>query len=307
MYDRTSASVDLFAGATTPAPTAAIASPAVEHRRRLARLRALQLQSDPSRRVLPWPYIALLLAELGVLVALVAWNGGTRALPLAYELGWAGGASMIIMHVYSLRRNLRLFSRLGPIRAWPEFHIFMGAQSFLFLAYHSLDVMHVNSLAGFALGATVVVVVSGMFGRYLFAMLPRAAHGVRLAIDEVRYELAELARAADDVPALASTLAAPSPTPDLDRLGLCGLIAADVGLRRERRRLRAELRCRPELAPYASLLERRLELGRRASTLEVAQRVFGHWTVFHRPLAFAVLGGMVLHVLAHFMFRPFTG
>jgi hypothetical protein len=274
---------------------------------RAGNLRAAELKSDPSRRILPWPYVALLALELAVLTSLVVRNGGTRALPYAYELGWAGAISMIGMQVYSLRRHVRALSGLGPIRVWLEFHIFAGLQGLLLVVYHSLDRLHVDSVAGFALAATIIVAASGIFGRYMFSMLPRAARGVHLEIGEIRAELTRLDKESGVDPAVVLELAGAG-ADDLDptALGIAGLIAADWRLRRQQWRLYRALRGRPELVPYGPLLHRRLVLTRRAATLEAAQRVFSGWMLLHRPLAFALFGALVLHVLAHFAFRPFV-
>src|SRR5438094_505158 len=79
--------------------------------------------------VLPaWAY-ALLAAEVGALVWLhyahPEESGGDR---YSFELGWAGLGSMVLMHVYSLRRRVRAMAGMGKLRSWLRFHIFLGLQ-----------------------------------------------------------------------------------------------------------------------------------------------------------------------------------
>src|SRR5437870_3513398 len=91
----------------------------------------------PMEVVLPLPYYLLLVAEAAGLVGLHFYrpeeSGGAHA---SYLLGWAGTASMAIMHVYSLRRRVRAMRTWGPLRSWLHFHIFMGLQGALFVSYH---------------------------------------------------------------------------------------------------------------------------------------------------------------------------
>src|SRR4051794_7591963 len=94
--------------------------------------------AESERAVLPWPYVAVLLAEVTVLGTLVALLG--RALPLTYELGWAGVASMLAMQIYSLRRRVRALRHWGALRTWLDLHIFLGLQGFVFVAYHSVGI-----------------------------------------------------------------------------------------------------------------------------------------------------------------------
>lgn len=271
----------------------------------MAEIRAAEMASDPSRRLLPWPYVAILLAETLILTTLLVIHRSRGDLPLAREMGWMGAGSMVAMQVYSLRKRVRLFARLGPIRAWLEFHIFAGLQGALMIAYHSAGISRIATLAGADLALMMIVVASGFYGRYLFAMLPRAASGTRLTLAEIRDELDALGSAAEDLPAelVRAADGGSPPQQDLAHLTLTALLAADWRLRAQRRRFRKVARRYRDRAQRA-LLDRRLYLERRLITIEAADRVFSRWTLFHRPLTFALLGATALHVLSAFVYGP---
>jgi hypothetical protein len=127
--------------------------------------------STSTRSPLPWPYVAILIAEAIVLTVLYASH--RPEVPLQYEIGWAGTISMLLMQVYSLRRRMRILWRFGAISHWLEAHIFLGLQGFLFVVYHSVGVQIDTGFASMNIIFVTVIVVSGLFGRYLYGRLPR--------------------------------------------------------------------------------------------------------------------------------------
>lgn len=122
--------------------------------------------------MLPWPCIAILGAEVVVLGGLVA---ASRARPpLTYEAGWLGAGSMLVMQLYSVRRRLRALRHLGSLRGWLDAHVFFGLQGFALTAYHSIGVSPSANLAAINFALVGVVVLTGVVGRYLYGLLPRA-------------------------------------------------------------------------------------------------------------------------------------
>src|SRR5688572_30518482 len=99
---------------------------------------------------------------------------------------------MLVMHVYSLRRRVRAMARWGRIRSWLEVHIFLGLQGAMLVTFHSLHLSTLTNISGLTFALTLVVVCSGIFGRYLFAQLPKSISGERLSAAQVGEELAVL-------------------------------------------------------------------------------------------------------------------
>ncbi len=233
---------------------------------------------DEDRPVLPWPYVAILIGEALVLgILAVAFR---PAPPYAYELGWAGVASMFVMQLYSLRRRLRALRQAGPLRAWLDAHIFLGLQGFVLVGYHSVGISPSPNLAAINFALVGTVIISGIVGRYLYGFIPRARHGQAIAYEQL----------------VATLGAAPLPA-ELRReaRGLGDLVRLD----RARRRLLRSITDDPAASFSA---QRQIALASRISALEVADRWFARWTLFHRPLAFLLLGITSLHVLAHYAY-----
>ena len=223
--------------------------------------------------------------------------GGT----LGVGLGFLGTFLMLAMLLYTVRKALPLWRVLGPPSGWLRFHVICGIGGPLAIWVHTGFVWPVG-LVAVAFWCMVAVALSGVFGRYVYAMVPRATGGRTLALGEAASALADLraelvaSTAGVDPQRLAEALAAVQDfsvpvrsVPDLLRL--------NGELRRRRRvvdgvvsELPTELQERARQAFHGQLkLKRGLEAGR------VAGRLLRYWHLFHRPLA----GAMYLIVAVH--------
>ena len=107
----------------------------------------------------------------------------TREIPPASELFGHGigivGFLMMLMTetLYSLRKRSRTV-RWGKMSSWLEFHIFTG----LFGPY--LVLLHTswkfNGIAGVTTLFTIIIVISGFIGRYIFTRIPRTLDGLEI-------------------------------------------------------------------------------------------------------------------------------
>jgi hypothetical protein len=238
---------------------------------------------DRERPALPWPYLAILVVEIFVLGGMLAASRGRP--PMTYEMGWIGCGSMLVMQGYSVRRRVRALRNLGPLHAWLDLHVFLGLQGFVLVAYHSVGVSPQVTLAAVNFALVAAIVVTGLFGRYVYRLLPRAR------ADDAR-AYAELG---------ATILRGMTPPAALRRecRGVLDLVGLDLARRRALRRLLRDPAMTPERAHAA---RRSILLASRISALEVADRWCSRWILLHRPLAILLLGITTLHVLAHFAY-----
>lgn len=292
----------------------------------------------PTEVVLAAPLYALLIAEVIGLAWLYATQSVSASSTLGRSIGWIGIASMLAMHVYSVRRRVGALRGWGPLRVWLQLHIFLGLQGALFVLFHSLHVHTFGNLAGITLALTVIVVCSGIFGRYLFSIIPKTLSGERMTATEIEDELratqerisakhkaaggealgyqatVPATAAAVDAPTTPAILAAIEAPQRLDqKLPLTALIKEDLRTRRMlaelRRATREEKRkaTSPEMAELAELTLRRGMLARRLAMLAAADRLFRNWTVLHKPLTYLLAGSAILHVIAHYIYAAQYG
>jgi hypothetical protein len=189
---------------------------------------------------------------------------------LGHSLGILGFGLMLMTEtLYSLRKRAMRRPR-GSMRAWLQFHIVTGIVGSYLVLLHSA--WSFNGLAGGLTFMTVVVVISGFIGRYIYTAVPRTADGLvieaevlQLQLDAVRREVAQ------------PVLAGPATLPVAARsLALAGTAILPVGVRR------------PDPAPARRLRE----LERQMAALRWARRALATWHTIHIPL------GMALFVMA---------
>ena len=121
---------------------------------------------------------AILITGLYALVVIF-----TREIPAASDwfghgLGIFGFLLMLITEtLYSIRKRMRTV-RFGRMSLWLQFHIFTGLVGPYMVLLHTS--WKFNGLAGVTTLLTVVIVISGFVGRYIYTRIPRTADGVAI-------------------------------------------------------------------------------------------------------------------------------
>ena len=107
----------------------------------------------------------------------------TREIPPAadlfgHTLGIIGFILMLMTEIlYSLRKRSRS-ARWGRMSSWLEFHIFTGLVGPFMVLLHTS--WKFNGLAGVTTLFTVVIVISGFVGRYIYTRVPRTLDGMEI-------------------------------------------------------------------------------------------------------------------------------
>lgn len=120
----------------------------------------------------------VLITALYVLVVTV-----TRSIPPASEffghtIGVLGFILMLLTEtLYSLRKRSRSV-KWGRMSSWLQLHIYMGIVGPFMVLLHTS--WKFNGLAGVTTVLTVIIVVSGFFGRYIFTRIPRTLDGLEI-------------------------------------------------------------------------------------------------------------------------------
>ena len=107
----------------------------------------------------------------------------TRHIPPARELfghglGILGFIFMLMTEtLYSLRKRSRSV-RWGRMSTWLQFHIFTGLVGPYMVLLHTS--WKFNGIAGVTTLFTVIIVISGFIGRYIFTRIPRTLDGLEI-------------------------------------------------------------------------------------------------------------------------------
>ncbi len=93
--------------------------------------------------------------------------------------------------LYSFRKRSRK-GRWGNMQSWLQFHIFTGLVGPYMVLLHTS--WKFNGLAGVTTLLTIVIVLSGFIGRYIYTRIPRNLDGVELTTPEGESKSTALAR-----------------------------------------------------------------------------------------------------------------
>jgi len=219
-----------------------------------------------------------------------------------WVFGWVGFTLMLLMNVYTLRKRVPHFQKLGRrLSDWLGFHILCGLLGPTFILFHAGT--EVRGVAALAYWCMVVSVLSGLIGRYIYGQIAnrrvdferRAEHNWNLFATETRK--------LNDDPELLATIRREALT--------------FAGLARERRNpwmaifdsMRGDLRLLfrhpvvpPETPDETRELLRRFALAkRRAVYVQPIQTLSSWWHAFHLPFAIFMYACAFVHVASALM------
>ncbi len=217
----------------------------------------------------------------------------------------------VFLWLYPLRKKWKKLAFTGTVGRWLDVHVAAALLLPLLLATHAA--WRSDGVIGLGLVAMLVVIASGVVGRYLYTRIPRARSGVELTRDDVaaaRRDLLERLGETTGVDAegLESMLATGG---DADARGLLPALRRMVVNDLTRARRCRELRQRFAALQVASgrslagraldeavaLADREMALDQQVHMLDATHRVFRFWHVAHRPFAITALLAVVVHIV----------
>jgi putative YpdA family bacillithiol system oxidoreductase len=210
---------------------------------------------------------------------------------------------MMSNFIYVLRKRWKKLKGTAPIRTWLTFHVFVGIMSPVVIAFHAAF-QSKNLLATGTWTALAVVVGSGVFGRFLFGIIP-AAEGRMLRLEEVQREWEvfkeRLDPVAEDVtnPAKVRELLedAMSPPPKLGFLGLLTYLPKRrYALKRLAERARYVFLDEGEYALFRDGLGELVRLRAQLSLYARLKGLFRIWLALHVTLAVFMVFLIAAHV-----------
>lgn len=235
---------------------------------------------------------------------------------LGYWLGIAGSVMMVLLLLYPLRKAYRALDWLGKVGDIFRIHMVMGIVGPVLVLLHcNFQLGSINS--NVALGAMLVVVFSGIVGRFLYGHIHVGLYGRKAELKEFIGDAQALklilGRDVEEAPALQESLRAyeieamQSASP-LNALRFGG------ATRRGRKLLSAEIMAMIERQSIASHwtpvvkaartdaallhLEQYLSAIRRAAAFAVYERLFAIWHVLHMPMFFLLVFAAIVHIVA---------
>jgi thioredoxin reductase/Pyruvate/2-oxoacid:ferredoxin oxidoreductase delta subunit len=230
--------------------------------------------------------------------------------PFGHGVGIVATAFMLLNFLYPVRKRSRALSSLGSIRSWLDFHMFVGFMSPLVIAFHAAFQSN-NQLATATAASLLVVVLTGVFGRFIYGLVPTSG-GKEVELKELldgwerlKQRVEPLVQGADNPERLRSIFASAA-TP-ARRGSLWGYaVRAPLGALGARFRLLLVRRQFTDRDDYTEFREGYLRLHRirmQVAFYQSLKNLLRVWRLFHGCLA----GFLVVTIAAHIAVSLYLG
>lgn len=238
---------------------------------------------------------------------------------LVYYMGLGGGILMLITLLYAMRKRARFMKKMGKMSAWYYMHLVAGVGGPVLIILHSsFSMKALNSSVAFI--TMLSVVVSGIFGRYIYTRIGYQVHSRLIAIRATEQKLAESMQeyqggAAESISKSLSALTLL--VVDIPQ-SLFGMTGRFVALRAKAatcyvdgiRQIGVMLKHRAkeqgwdksvfhaEFVKEKRVLREHVNALVNIGQLHFYERILGGWRIFHVPLVFILLISGSVHVFA---------
>ncbi len=221
------------------------------------------------------------------------------------------GTAMIAFGVssYMLRKRWKRLHGLGKLRHWLSFHIFLCTLGPFMVMLHTS--FKVGGLVSIAFWSMVLVVLSGVVGRYVYVRIPKSLNGQFYSMREIEASqealVGELTTSLPEESAALAELQLNIPTESGGLLrSLLLALRFDLAGRRHTKQLRRVL---ADAGVEPATRHRLIDLGKQYNRLaqqrvllEPFGRLFRYWHTFHLPLAIVMALILLVHIGVAFAF-----
>jgi len=230
-----------------------------------------------------------------------------------HGFGIIGTLMMIVgVGVYMIRKRYRKFFNLGYLKHWLEFHIFLCSVGPVLVLYHTA--FKFGGIVSVSFWSMVLVVLSGVVGRFIYIQIPRTIQGQELSINELNSMKESLAlRIRKVLSEDSSTLYKLESIASTDRYKSLRLTAA-IGLfikdyfttkqlmRIFRKKMTLLGLSKSEREELIHAAKNEIVIARRIAFLRTSQKLFHWWHIFHLPFAISMFVIMIVHVIVTIVF-----
>lgn len=230
---------------------------------------------------------------------------------LGHGMGILGSLFMILgVSLYMARKRYRIFSRIGILKHWLEFHIFLCTMGPILVLFHTS--FKFGGIVAISFWSMVAVFLSGVVGRFIYIQIPRTIEGRELSLTEVRGLKGDIG----DTLINSVQLDEESHKVIVDSIKikaenhksnfLVRTFKKYLDDRKSLRTVKAVLKKNniPKVhrLMVQNLVKNEISLNRRIERLTLMQNMFKYWHVAHLPFALVMLIIMIIHVAVTLVF-----
>jgi len=225
---------------------------------------------------------------------------------LGHGLGIIGTLLMITgILTYMLRKRIRALSRLGSLKHWLEFHIFLCTLGPMMVLFHTS--FKFGGIVAISFWSMVAVFLSGIIGRFIYIQIPRTIEGRELSLAEVRglkSKFDEILKSDCNLDEETSLIiiSAINTYADTSHKNSTGQYFKKYfkyfkTIRLIKHVLKKNKLSKKVSRQIVSLTKKDISLNKKLERLVTMQKLFNYWHVAHLPFAMVMLIIMVIHVI----------
>src|SRR5580700_1491238 len=110
---------------------------------------------------------------------------------IGLRLGMFGVLLFLFIYLYPIRKKWAWLGRQGNSKRWLDIHVLLGLVAPVVITFHSS--FKFSGIAGVAYWIMIVVLLSGVVGRYIYAQIPRNLNSAELSLQEAQEQSQRLA------------------------------------------------------------------------------------------------------------------
>jgi hypothetical protein len=211
---------------------------------------------------------------------------------------------------YMVRKRFRIFTRIGVLKHWLEFHIFLCTLGPILVLFHTA--FKFGGLVAISFWSMVAVFLSGIIGRFIYIQIPRTIEGRELSLSEVRDMKSDIGSIIKDSMVLdeESYNVIVDATKRKVELYHKNFFVRNIKkykddmktLRNVKAVLKRNEISKAQQKDLLGLVKHDISLNRKIERLLTMKNLFKYWHVIHLPFALVMLIIMVIHVAVTIVF-----
>lgn len=214
--------------------------------------------------------------------------------------------------IYMLRKRNMKFFTFGYLKHWLELHIFLCSLGPVLVMFHTA--FKFGGIVSISFWSMVIVVLSGVVGRFIYVQIPRTIQGKEIDISELSTIRQQMSNDIYIDLALNATL-----RNEFDRLSsihrfdglsisnaIISVIPDYVKMKLYLHNLKKQLKntgiSKFRIKEILRTVKNEIILSRRIGLLKVMRRLFHYWHLAHLPFAITMFVIMLIHVIVTIVF-----
>lgn len=232
---------------------------------------------------------------------------------LGHGFGIIGTLMMIAgVVIYMLRKKNMKFFTFGYLKHWLELHIFLCTLGPVLVLFHTA--FKFGGIVSVSFWSMVIVVLSGVIGRFIYVQIPRTIQGKEIDISELSTIRQQMSNDIYIDLAINAYL-----RNEFDRLSsihrfdglsinkaIISIIPDYVKMRLYLHNLKKQLKntgiSKFRVKEILRTVKNEIILSRRIGLLKVMRRLFHYWHLAHLPFAITMFVIMLIHVIVTIIF-----